>query len=358
MPCPGGSQTPPPTRHSFHGFCIFFQFNNSPARLLTRSHLPLGDSFAYPRRHSCTQPPRSPSFRYPCSDMKFDAVKFCLIELLFLPSETACFALGPLIAMVRKGAAKKQPAEPAADAACTVQSAVHLDQALANILKHPLFNKIASRDPLTFAQGASAAPFNAKNMKASLANGGPYKCGGNFFWQSALQAPIVGVQVRSSSVKSLRNRYYKTGPPKALPHTIVIAVPNSCYNTEKNTGQLPRLSPCEYIHAVVLEVAHVIEQGGSDEDLRKWVTALLSAPFEFRLCPCQKAQHTVSCFPSDERYTVPPQLPGPNLPMCWTIPGSLPQIQVFLCLNLFSFLIVFMFIFCSTLFFDFQFSIY
>ena len=55
---------------------------------------------------------------------------------------------------------------------------VKLDAALETVKKHPLFEGIASRAPLTIQDGASIAPFSANELAAALANGKPYRCFG------------------------------------------------------------------------------------------------------------------------------------------------------------------------------------
>ena len=90
-----------------------------------------------------------------------------------------------------------------------------------------------------------------------------------------------------SSVRQLQEARFKNNAIDMLPHDIVIGVPDAAYNVGGKEGCLPRMSPCEFVHAAVFACADAINENTADNELRAYVTAFLSAPFEFRIVPSE-----------------------------------------------------------------------
>ena len=106
---------------------------------------------------------------------------------------------------------------------------------------------------------------------------------------------------RLGAVTELQHSYYDAGPPANLKHDIVIGIPSGDYDAFAHLGALPRVSPCEYVHAVILGLEAAVEKKAPDADIRKWRAALLSCSFEFCVIPEDKLRFRAMQLREDAR---------------------------------------------------------
>ena len=103
-----------------------------------------------------------------------------------------------------------------------------------------------------------------------------YQCGANFLWQNIIASPFPSVHIYKQRVDELACQV----TPGLLKYPLVIR------GTWQAGSALPKgdcnhLSPCEWVHAVLFNVASGINAGISEEALEKWHTTHWSTPAIF-----------------------------------------------------------------------------
>ena len=100
-------------------------------------------------------------------------------------------------------AASSATANGAADKAVPVVNKTIVEEIAAvykEIKAHPEFKDIEQKDPLTFAQGATKAPYDAKACEKSLASDhAEFETSINFFWLKDLYMSTPGVPLNEDA---------------------------------------------------------------------------------------------------------------------------------------------------------------
>jgi hypothetical protein len=167
-----------------------------------------------------------------------------------------------------------------------------LEAAINTILKCPTFKNSKEAEPLRISQGGKAigiqSIFDVDDCTVALSRENRYIAAGNFWWQNLQGSQTPGVPLRKSRVMDLAchlfalNLDWKVGEPLAhLPHLqgmIVVLVESAAQVAKHN---LPRVSPDEVAHALVVAGAHEVAAGVPVERWARWRAIFLSCCFCF-----------------------------------------------------------------------------
>ncbi len=113
---------------------------------------------------------------------------------------------------------------------------------------------------------------------------GRYRCAGNMLWADLkLEATLP---TRLAQVTRVQNTYFRTCPPQ-FPQLVIVGVTDVDVNPITQWGHrggLPRISPEEPIHALILAAKAALDAGLGDAVLTEWRACILNTPFEFVRC--------------------------------------------------------------------------
>ena len=162
-----------------------------------------------------------------------------------------------------------------------------VDEALQEILAHPIFVGVKREEALTVEAGSNMQPFSVETVTAQLRRAGSSKVGGNLFWlDMRLESTASSTPVRAGSVIKTAMEFYNE--PKAVLGDVEVAV-NSRW---ADPAQAPRVvmedrpyrvvSPVEKLHAIVFAVQRDIAEGHVQK-LQEWKKILLSTSMVFRI---------------------------------------------------------------------------
>ena len=157
-------------------------------------------------------------------------------------------------------------------------------ECLAVIHECPLFDKVMDRAPLTIMEGGNQAPINQDELTHALTTKptSEVRAAGNFFWLNHVWLANHRVPFNKGQLKQIASFNYPVmDPPTCSPFTIHVAVDSADFQIAQHFGQLQRLSPEEYDHVMIFQLADAIRNGASDDVLKRWLNMLLSVPFVF-----------------------------------------------------------------------------
>ncbi len=111
---------------------------------------------------------------------------------------------------------------------------------------------------------------------------GSYRCGGNLMWAS--MKSVAHVPADLNTLARVRTKYFPNGPPQQFPCTVIVGLSDPAEHlTLAPRGGLPRISPEEVPHALLLEVRDAINSGASEAELMAWRACMLNVPLEYRI---------------------------------------------------------------------------
>jgi len=168
---------------------------------------------------------------------------------------------------------------------------IRVHEALQTIKSHPIFANVESLVPLTINEGGSQAPFSQTQMKTVLTQQESlpaeqrtgYKCSINGFWMNHLWLVNHRVSLVQQQLEHLAKSYPHDKPPAALRQELVIAVDSPSFDVQKHLGSLERLSPEEFVHVALFQLAKAITEGCEDSVLRRWLNMWLTVPVSFEV---------------------------------------------------------------------------
>lgn len=114
-----------------------------------------------------------------------------------------------------------------------------------------------------------------------MKNTGVYKCAANAMWVDFQRSPNPNTPTTKSAIDEMKAKYFDV--PKAVSHTIVVAVPDLNYNVLEHKGLLRRVSPNEPLDALLCAIAADIENGADGDRLQQWRAVLLTCQVQFEL---------------------------------------------------------------------------
>ena len=174
-----------------------------------------------------------------------------------------------------------QPGVPKPIQVSQAHHLVKVHKALATMRNCPIFQDVASMEPLTLKDGGSEHPYQYKDCHTVLATGNAFKVGGNFMWIEHTWLCNHRVPINAGNVKYLRKTKFKyDAPPKASPYRAVIGL---TLDQDASAGGLQRLSPEEIDHSILFAIEEAIEKNVGDGILRAWLAFIRSYPMQFEV---------------------------------------------------------------------------
>ncbi|CAE7212943.1 unnamed protein product [Symbiodinium sp. CCMP2456] len=131
------------------------------------------------------------------------------------------------------------------------------------------------------------ACFEAGDFDRAMKACGTYSAAGNLFWINFKWRPCSHVFTNMKAVEEVWKFHFSRGPAP-FPWRIVVALPSSKFTAAalgKQFGALKRVSPEEQEAALLMAIAKRIDEGASDEELKKWRKTLLTVDMEFMPLP-------------------------------------------------------------------------
>ncbi len=128
------------------------------------------------------------------------------------------------------------------------------------------------------------ALFDFGHYQAAMRKTGRYRCAGNMLWADLKLA--ANLPTRLAQVKRVQSTYFGTCP-KQFPQLVIVGVTDVAVNPITQWGHrggLPRISPEEPLHALILAAKAAMDEGATEEVLAEWRSCILNTPFEFVKC--------------------------------------------------------------------------
>lgn len=217
---------------------------------------------------------------------------------------------------VTDAAASAQLAEQVQDDSSSINFGLvqQVHDALGVINGNPVFTNIIEQLPLTHDEGGSQVPFCQESLSTALSGDGEgrvYLCGGNYFWQNFTWIVNHRMPVNPGTIKELQSFSLKPmKPPRHFPFTTIFGVDTPTEVVSATKGALQRISPPEPAFAVLFSIRDAITAGASLATLMEWRRAILSAPFQFEVCPKGEDQGFNNIPPRDQ---IPERTPASSL---------------------------------------------
>jgi len=117
------------------------------------------------------------------------------------------------------------------------------------------------------------AVFDPNDLGLALRSG-TYSCSINLWWLNAFWSATPNVPLNQTNMERARTFYFSE-PPSRFPFEVVVAAADGM---EHHKGAWKRISPCEIVDALVLQVAYRITHGASEDELARWKAVITTVP--------------------------------------------------------------------------------
>ena len=205
--------------------------------------------------------------------------------------------------MVKPNQAKaKKVSAPAAASTGDVEAVLpatlaHMNrvhEAMKTIMDNPIFQNVASAEPLNVKQGATQAPFDETDFKDGIADHGKYRCSGNFCWQDLVWLVNHRVPVNQKQIKDYQQFAFPAmDPPADCPLSVHIAVEKVKDMPKPNAAvKYQRISPEEPVHAFLFSLEEAVIKAPEDQALLgRWLKLCLTTPMTFEMVPAGEERY-------------------------------------------------------------------
>ena len=136
--------------------------------------------------------------------------------------------------------------------------------------------------PLTIAEGAPMAPYNAEDFKAAMEVGFEYSCTGCFGWHNPLISPTPGVSINEKLVLDGIDALKDPAEGLGFDTEFIFLVPGDVeYDPMSHLGGIKRISPCEFAHILLGGMHRSLEANCDDAEKRQWAKVRRSIKVKF-----------------------------------------------------------------------------